>query len=74
MRRQRRATMERCTAGQTEAAGVRDIFRAGAAGQGDSVGLVVVMVDGFLIGDGFVARYLDVRPPGGIDVVLPNAG
>jgi len=32
-----------------------------------------MMKDGFLIGDGFVARNFRIRLAGGIDVVLPNA-
>jgi hypothetical protein len=59
------AAIELHAARQAEAAGVRYIFRAGSAGQEDSVGLVlvVVMVNRFLIGDGFVACNLNVRAP-----------
>jgi hypothetical protein len=32
------------------------------------------MIDGFLIGNRFVARHFDVPAAGGIDVVLPDAG
>jgi hypothetical protein len=75
LRDQRRtAPIQICPTGQAEVAGIRNVFRAGAAGHSNSMRLVVVMGDGFLIGDRFIARHLGVRLSRQFYTALARAG
>jgi hypothetical protein len=69
--------IEHGPAGQAEPAGIRDFVRAGAANHGFSIQAarsIIVVVDSFLVGNGFIAGLFDVGAAGGLDVALPDTG